>query len=67
MRTNIILALVILVALFPLALSGMLGLAGIVLIHEAAEVFVILNGVRAAQHPSQNQRFLPYVPVEVEP
>ena len=49
MTANIGLALVIIVALFPLALSGALGLAGVVLVHEAAEVLVILNGVRAGR------------------
>jgi cation-transporting ATPase G len=49
MTANIVLALVIIVALFPLALFGVLGLAGVVLVHEIAEVIVILNGVRAAR------------------
>lgn len=50
MTGNIGLALAIIVVLFPLALFGVLGLAGVVLVHEVAEVVVILNGVRAAQH-----------------
>ncbi|WP_430786587.1 heavy metal translocating P-type ATPase [Actinoplanes sp. G11-F43] len=49
MTGNIGLALAIIVVLFPLALSGVLGLAQVVLVHEVAEVFVILNGVRAAR------------------
>ncbi|MCG7308030.1 MULTISPECIES: heavy metal translocating P-type ATPase [Brachybacterium] len=49
MTANIALALAIIVVLFPLALFGVLGLAGVVLVHEAAEVVVILNGVRAAR------------------
>lgn len=48
MTGNIIVALAIITVLFPLALFGMLGLAAVVLIHEAAEVVVILNGMRAA-------------------
>ncbi len=52
MTVNIGLALAIIVTLPPLALFGLLGLTGIVLIHEAAEVIVILNGIRAAQRPS---------------
>lgn len=52
MTANIVLALAIIVVLFPLALFGALGLAGVVLVHEIAEVFVILNGVRAAQRPA---------------
>lgn len=51
MTANIALALVIIVGLFPLALFGILGLAGVVLVHEVAEVVVILNGVRAARRP----------------
>lgn len=51
MTANIALALAIIVVLFPLALFGVLGLAGVVLVHEVAEVVVILNGVRAARRP----------------
>ena len=36
--------------LVPLALTGVLGLAGVVLVHELAEVVIIANGVRAARH-----------------
>lgn len=49
MTANIGLALAIIIVLFPLALFGVLGLAGVVLVHEAAEVIVILNGVRAGR------------------
>ena len=52
MTGNIVLSLGIIVALFPLALFGVLGLAGVVLVHEIAEVIVILNGVRAARRPA---------------
>lgn len=52
MTANIGLALAIIVVLFPLALFGLLGLAGVVLVHEVAEVIVILNGVRAARRPT---------------
>lgn len=48
---NIILSLLIIVALLPLALFGVLGLAAVVLVHELAEVVVILNGLRAARTP----------------
>ncbi|MBW8171833.1 cation-translocating P-type ATPase [Ornithinimicrobium sp. Arc0846-15] len=48
---NIVLALAIIVVLLPLALFGVLGLAGVVLVHEAAEVAVIFNGMRAARRP----------------
>jgi cation-transporting ATPase G len=49
MTGNIVLALAIIVVLFPLALFGVLGLAAVVLVHEIAEVVVILNGLRAAR------------------
>lgn len=52
MTMNIGLALAIIIVLFPLALFGALGLAGVVLVHEVAEVIVILNGVRAARRPA---------------
>ncbi|HLR97781.1 MAG TPA: heavy metal translocating P-type ATPase, partial [Jiangellaceae bacterium] len=46
---NIVLSLLIIAALPPLAVTGVLGLAAVVLIHEVAEVLVILNGLRAAR------------------
>lgn len=49
MTANLVLALAIIVVLFPLALFGVLGLAGVVLVHELAEVVVIGNGIRAAR------------------
>ncbi|WP_442928378.1 heavy metal translocating P-type ATPase [Microbacterium sp. USHLN272] len=56
MTVNIGLALAIIVVLFPLALFGVLGLAGVVLVHEIAEVVVILNGVRAARRTASVPR-----------
>ncbi len=47
MNQNIVLSLLIITALLPLAALGVLGLASVVLIHEVAEVVVILNGLRA--------------------
>ncbi|MET0715098.1 MAG: cation-translocating P-type ATPase [Mycetocola sp.] len=49
---NIVLSLLIIVVLLPLALFGVLGLAAVVLVHEVAEVIVILNGLRAARTPN---------------
>jgi cation-transporting ATPase G len=46
---NIVLSLLIITVLLPLALLGILGLAAVVLVHEIAEVIVILNGLRAAR------------------
>lgn len=56
MTWNIGLALAIIIVLFPLALFGVLGLAGVVLVHELAEVLVILNGIRAARRPARAMR-----------
>nr|WP_230854301.1 cation-translocating P-type ATPase [Arthrobacter terrae] len=60
MAGNIALALAIIIVLFPLALFGVLGLAGVVLVHELAEVVVILNGLRAAR----GQAVLPPIPAQ---
>ncbi|WP_298458318.1 cation-translocating P-type ATPase [uncultured Cellulomonas sp.] len=49
MLQNVGLSLAIIVVLMPLALTGVLGLAAVVLVHEVAEVFVIANGVRAGR------------------
>lgn len=49
---NLILSLLIITTLLPLALLGVLGLAAVVLVHEIAEVIVILNGLRAARAKS---------------
>ena len=49
MTGNIGLALAIVVVLVPLSLIGILSLAQVVLVHELAEVLVILNGLRAAR------------------
>lgn len=51
MAWNIAFALAIIIVLFPLALFGVLGLASVVLVHEVAEVLVILNGLRASRRP----------------
>lgn len=51
MNQNIVLSLLIIVVLLPLAVTGALGLATVVLVHEVAEVLVILNGLRAARTP----------------
>lgn len=52
---NVILSLLIITAVLPLALFGVLGLAAVVLVHEIAEVIVILNGLRAARTPTVRQ------------
>lgn len=46
---NIVLSLLIITTLVPLAITGALGLAAVVLVHEVAEVIVIANGLRAAR------------------
>ena len=49
MKQNLALSGGLLVVLVPLAATGVLGLAPVILIHELAEVFVIANGVRAGR------------------
>ncbi|NAZ15960.1 cadmium-translocating P-type ATPase [Glutamicibacter soli] len=49
MNQNIVLSLAIIAVLLPLAITGTLGLAAVVLVHEVAEVVVIGNGLRAAR------------------
>jgi cation-transporting ATPase G len=49
MIQNLVLSGGILVSLVPLAATGVLGLATVVLVHELAEVLVIANGVRAGR------------------
>lgn len=51
---NILLSLAIIIILVPLAITGALGLAAVVLVHEIAEVIVILHGLRAARPPIQS-------------
>ena len=55
MVQNIAVSLVLVVGLLPFALSGVLGLAAVVAVHEGAEVIVILNGLRAARVPVNRQ------------
>ena len=49
MVQNIAVSLLILVALLPLAVLGVLGFTTIVLVHELAEIVVIANGTRAGR------------------
>jgi cation-transporting ATPase G len=49
MLQNLLLSGAIVVSLVPLAATGVLGLATVVLVHELAEVVVIANGVRAGR------------------
>ncbi|MEU8264984.1 cation-translocating P-type ATPase [Micromonospora sp. NPDC048999] len=49
MLQNVGLSLGLITALIPLAATGVLGLATVVLIHELAEIIVIGNGVRAGR------------------
>lgn len=48
---NIVLSLLIITVLLPLAVTGALGLAAVVLVHEVAEIVVIANGLRAIRTP----------------
>ncbi|OZF06065.1 cadmium-transporting ATPase [Rhodococcus sp. 15-1154-1] len=49
MIQNIALSIAIIGVLVPLAATGVLGLATVVLVHELAEVLVIANAIRAAR------------------
>jgi len=49
MNQNIVLSLAIITSLLPLSLFGVLGLAAVVLVHEVAEVVIIVNGLRAGR------------------
>ena len=46
---NVALSILLIAVLPPLAIAGVLGLAAVVFVHEAAEVVIILNGLRAAR------------------
>lgn len=61
MNQNIVLSLLIISVLPTLAITGVLGLAAVVLIHEVAEVIMILNGLRAARTKS-SRTFRPESP-----
>ncbi|HEV2752776.1 MAG TPA: cadmium-transporting ATPase, partial [Solirubrobacteraceae bacterium] len=63
MRQNLVLSGAILLALIPLAATGVLGLAAVVAIHELAEVVVIANGVRAGRRVA----FREHPPLTVAP
>lgn len=49
MLQNVGLSLALIAVLIPLALTGLLGLAAVVAVHELAEIVVIANGVRAGR------------------
>jgi cation-transporting ATPase G len=49
MLQNVGLSLGLITVLIPLALTGILGLAAVVAVHELAEIVVIANGVRAGR------------------
>lgn len=46
---NIVLSVAVLVAMIPLALLGVLGIASTVLVHETAELLAVGNGIRAGR------------------
>ncbi|MBI8999850.1 cadmium-translocating P-type ATPase [Corynebacterium sp. CCM 9185] len=56
MNQNIALALAVILVLPPLALTGVLGLAMIVFIHEVAEIVIIINGLRASRTAVSTRR-----------
>jgi heavy metal translocating P-type ATPase len=48
-RQNIVLSLAVLAAMIPLAVAGVIGVATAVLVHEAAELLAVGNGLRAGR------------------
>lgn len=46
---NIVFSIAILTAMIPLAITGILGVAVTVLVHEASELLAVANGLRAGQ------------------
>jgi heavy metal translocating P-type ATPase len=46
---NIVLSIAVLAAMIPLALAGFMGIAATVLVHEAAELLAVANGLRAGR------------------
>ena len=47
----------------PARADGVLGLAGVILVHELAEVVIIANGIRAARHRTPSTDHRPGSPV----
>jgi len=48
-RQNIVLSIAVLVVMIPSALVGWIGITTAVIVHEAAELLAVLNGLRAGQ------------------
>lgn len=48
---NIVFSLIVLAILIPSALLGVLGVAAVILFHEASEMIAVANGVRAGREP----------------
>jgi len=46
---NVVLSIGVLIAMIPLALAGLIGVATTVLVHETAELLAVANGVRAGR------------------
>lgn len=73
-RQNIVLSLAVLVAMIPLALFGVIGVAITVAVHEAAELIAVGNGLRAGRinlpplqtHTSERCNCASHVAVSVE-
>lgn len=66
MRQNLALSAAILLILVPLAATGVLGLAAVVLTHELAEVVVIANGVRAGRRRASRRTTTSHNDVDAE-
>ena len=64
---NIMLSLAIIVVLLPLAITGVLGLTAVVLVHEIAEVIVIVNGLRAGRTKATTKMKATTMPSTLQP
>ncbi len=53
---NIVLSIGVLVAMIPLAVLGVIGVATAVLVHEAAELLAVANGLRAGRAGAEADR-----------
>jgi Cd2+/Zn2+-exporting ATPase/cation-transporting ATPase G len=65
MLQNLVLSLALIGILIPLSLFGFVGLATVVLVHNLAEILVILNGVRSGRIFTHREIKLPSFSLEL--
>ena len=59
---NIVLSIAVLIAMIPLALLGIIGVATTVLVHESAELLAVANGLRSGRLDASKDGSAPRVP-----